>query len=537
MKKKDIVLFVIGFILMIPAFIESLPLWIRLVCAGAVYVYFGFDVFRDMIEEFKEGEIFNEGFLMCAATIGAIAIGEYAEAAAVMILFSLGEALGDAAFDRSMESLEKLIDLTPEYAYIMKGDRKVKTSPENIEIGDTVLVSAGERIPIDGIVADGGAYADYSSVTGEPEPVALSAGDKIISGGVVTEGSVSFKADRKYSDSTAAKLKAAMDEAAEKKAPHERFVAGFARIYTPAAIALAALVAVIGIIVTGDVYGSVKSGLVIMVVSCPCALVISIPLTYCAAMGRANRHGFIFKGGESIERASDIGTVVFDKTGTLTEGDPDVSAIVPQGSAEAEFINIAYSVMKNSLHPLSKKFCESVKPGEYLHSENAKEYPGRGVSAIIDGKTALAGNARLLAENGIEADKHSGTAVYVAYGGRYIGRVEYEDKLKAGAKELIPALKKAGVGRLAIMSGDSAGSVAKTAKEIGIDEYYAGLLPDEKLSKFEEICTAGTGSGTAYCGDGLNDSAVILRSDAGFAMGGNGSGIAASIEAADIVIG
>ena len=540
MKKKEVILFIIGFALLIPAFIEAVPLAVRIVCAAIVYFYFGFDVFTDMLDEFKEGEIFNEGFLMCAATVGAICIGEFADAAAVMILFALGEALGDRALDRSMESLEELIDLTPEFAYILKDNEKIRVEPSAIAIGDSVIVSAGERIPIDGVVTDGGANANYSSVTGESEPVSLNAGDRIISGGVIENGSVVFTADREYSNSTAAKMKAAMDEAAERKAPHERFVGRFAKYYTPAAIAVAVIVAVSGILLGRDVYESVKAGLVIMVISCPCALVLSVPLTYCAAMGKANRKGLIFKGGEAIERAAGIGTFVFDKTGTLTVGSPSVKSVDTCGVTMEEFGSIAYAVMKNSLHPLSVRYCESAKPSKPLASENAVELPGKGISAVVNGKTALAGNARLLEENGITPDKCEETAVYVSYDGKYIGRVVFEDTVKPGAADMLADIKKLGVGDVVVMSGDGKASVENTAAELGIERYYYGLLPDEKLGKFEEIykeAKSGRTGEVAYCGDGLNDSAVIKRSDAGFAMGGDGLGIAASIEAADVVVG
>ena len=543
MKKKDIIFFILGSVLLIFSFIPSVPFAVRIVCSALVYVYFGFEVFKDMIEEFSEGEIFNEGFLMCAATVGAVCIGEFADAAAVMFLFSLGEALSDLAFDRSMDSLEKLIDLTPEYAYLLKDGQKIKVDPRDIKIGDTVAVSSGERIPVDGTVLEGNASADYSSVTGEPEPFSLEKGGKVISGGTISGGSIVYRSDCEYSNSTAAKMKAAMDEAAEKKAPYEKFIGRFAKIYTPAAIAAAVLVAVIGIILGNPVYDSVKSGLVIMVISCPCALVLSVPLTYCAAMGCANRHGFFFKGGESVERAANVGAFAFDKTGTLTEGSPGISAIEPNGIDRSDLTDIAHAVMKNSAHPLSKVFCQSVKPNNYLSFANVREIPGKGLTADVGGKPAVAGNVRLLAENGIDADSAGDTAVYIGFDGKYIGRIVFEDKIKNGAGQFLADLKKTGVSDIVLMSGDGGASVEKTARELGIERYYSGLLPDEKLKKFEEFYEEEKARdpkrSVAFCGDGLNDSAVIKRSDAGFAMGGGdgGSGIAASIEAADIVIG
>ncbi|MBQ8817303.1 MAG: cadmium-translocating P-type ATPase [Clostridia bacterium] len=539
-KRKAILRYVLGAIPVIIGFMGFIPFYIPLVCALVGYALFGFEVYRGMLAGFARKKIFTEFTLMCVATVGAFAIGEYADAAAVMYLYSLGETISSGAYARSKKNISELIEIAPESANLLC-DGEIRTvRPEELDIGDLIIVRAGERVAVDAEVVDGGGSADTSSVTGESKPLELYAGVFCPSGSLLSDGSVTMRATRSYDNSVVARLKRAVEDARERKSSAEKKISAFAAVFTPIAFGVAALVFALGAVITGNVADWLKVAIMVLVVSCPCSLVLSVPLTYFAGMGNAASSGIVFRGGEVMDRMSKIGAVAFDKTGTITESGMTFDGVTTYSDmTEAEFLRLAHSVLIHSPHAAAISFCKAYDADSDICVSDVKNVGGRGMTCVADGKKVLFGNTKLMSENGIQAPENELTAIYGAYDGRLVGRLEFSSRVKGGMKNTVAYMKTLGVERICVISGDARASVENACAEIGIEEYYSSCAPDEKLAVFEKIQNEQRAKGkknsfSAYCGDGLNDSAVIAVADVGIAMGGCGSAL--TVESADVVL-
>lgn len=518
-------------------FMSFIPYHIPLIAAIFGYVLFGFEVYREMFEGFAKKKIFTEFTLMCVATLGAFAIGEYADAAAVMYLYSLGETVSDGAYSRSKKSISELLEITPEYANAFRNGELVPVPPQLVETGELIIVRSGERVPLDGIVVEGGGNADTSSVTGEEKPLELYEGIECPSGSLLEDGCVTLKVLKKYENSVVARLRAAVDEAGRRKSASEKKISRFAAIFTPVAFAVSLGIFALGAIITGNVAAWLRVGITVLVVSCPCSLVLSVPLTYFAGMGSAASRGMIFRGGEVMDRTTRIGAVAFDKTGTLTSQHLSFDGVKMYcRMSEDEFLSMAKAVLMHSPHAAAISFCDACELEPEASVCDVENISGRGVVCNVDGKKAIFGNVRLMEENGISAEPCEVTCIYGAYDGVLIGRLEFSSHVKTGVSEAVSELKRLGTERIAVISGDSDKAVADVCREVGIDEYYSACAPDTKLEVFERIKKeqAEKGRYAAYCGDGLNDSAVITSADVGIAMGSCGSAL--TVENADIVL-
>lgn len=535
--KFTVLRYVLGAVPVVMGFMSFIPYHIPLIAAIVGYVLFGFEVYSGMLKGFARKKIFTEFTLMCVATIGAFAIGEYADAAAVMYLYSLGETLSDGAYSKSKKSISELLEITPDYANVLRGAQTVRVKPEEVGVGERILVRSGERVPLDGTVTDGGGNADTSSVTGEDKPLELYCGADVPSGALLTDGSVTVTVTKEYENSVVARLRRAVEEAGKRKSASEKKISRFAAVFTPIAFAVSALIFAVGALITRDIATWLRAAIMVLVVSCPCSLVLSVPLTYFAGMGSAASRGIVFKGGEVMDRAARLGTVAFDKTGTLTEASMTYDGVrLYSDVSEEEFLTLAKSVLTHSPHVAALAFCRSSGSIPTLEVSNVENIGGRGIVCTVDGKKAVFGNIRLMEENGICAEPCEVTYIYGAYDGKLLGRLEFSSHVKDGAKQATQSLRTLGVGRIAVISGDAGSAVADTCREVGIDEYYSSVAPDEKLHIFEKIKSEQSEKGgyCAYCGDGLNDSAVIAAADVGIAMGGCGSAL--TVESADIVL-
>lgn len=532
-----VIRYLLGAVPVIIGFMSFIPYRIPLIASIVGYVIFGFSVFRGMIKGFARKKIFTEFTLMCVATVGAFAIGECADAAAVMYLYSLGETISDGAYSRSKRSISELIEITPEYANVLRGGETVRVSPEDVRVGEQIIVRSGERVPLDGVVLSGGGNADASSVTGEERPMELYCGVEIISGSLLTDGSVTVTVTKEYESSVVARLRRAVEEAGKRKSASEKKISRFAAVFTPIAFAVSALIFAVGALVTGDIITWLRAAITVLVVSCPCSLVLSVPLAYFAGMGSAASRGIIFRGGEVMDRAARLSAVAFDKTGTLTDASMSYDGVtVCSDVSETEFLTLARSALIHSPHVAAIAFCNSAVSVATVEAHDVKNIGGRGIVCTLNGKKAVFGNVRLMEENGIYAEPCDKTCIWGAYDGKLLGRLEFSSHVKAGAKRAADSLHALGVKRIAVISGDAENAVAKLCREVGIEEYYSSVAPDEKLSIFEKIKGEQSEKGRycAYCGDGLNDSAVIAAADVGIAMGGCGSAL--TVDSADIVL-
>lgn len=508
---------------------------VGVVCCIVAYLIAGYDVLLTALRNMRRGEVFDENFLMAVASLGAMAVGESAEGVMVMLLYQLGEFLQDRAVDKSRENIASLMDVRPDHADLLRGDATVRVSPEQVQVGDFILVRPGEKIPLDGVVAEGVSTVDTSALTGESLPRDVSAGDAVLSGCVNLTGLMKVRVTAAYGESTVAKILALVEESGENKAKTERFITRFSRWYTPAVCAAAVLIAVIPGIVTGQWQSWLYTALTFLVISCPCALVISVPLTFFSGIGGASRKGILVKGANHLETLAGLDTVAFDKTGTLTKGTFAVSAVVPVDMDAASLLDIAAHAELHSAHPISKSLraaCEG-KPDASRVSD-VTEVAGQGLSAVVDGKRVLCGNARLMRENGVaypEVDA-VGTIVHVAADGKYAGHIVISDLVKEGAASAVQALKDAGVGELVMLTGDNEAVAADVCNRLGLTEYRASLLPEDKVGALETLL--GKDKQVAFVGDGVNDAPVLRRADVGVAMGGLGAD--AAIEAADVVL-
>ena len=504
------------------------------------YGIIGWDVLWRAIRNIKNGQVFDENFLMSVATVGAFGCGEYPEAVAVMLFYQVGELFQSVAVDRSRKSISALMDIRPDYANMERNGELVQVDPEEVSVGDVIVVKAGERVPLDGTVLEGTSSLDTAALTGESLPRDVQAGDEVVSGCVNLTGVLHVKVNKPFGESTVAKILDLVENSSSKKAKAENFITKFARYYTPAvvfaALVLAALPPLLGL---GPWLMWVQRALNFLVVSCPCALVISIPLSFFGGIGGASKQGILVKGGNYLEALAQAGIVVFDKTGTLTKGSFEVTAVHPQQVSEQELLELAALAERFSDHPISRSIqaaCQSAPDPNRV--TDAKEIAGHGVRAVVDGKTVLAGNQKLMDQFHIpfeDACHHVGTIIHVAVDGVYMGHIVISDQVKEGAKETLRDLKAAGMRKTVMLTGDSQAVGQAVARQLGLDEVHAELLPGDKVDQVERLLQSkGPKEQLVFVGDGINDAPVLSRADIGVAMGAMGSD--AAIEAADIVL-
>lgn len=513
---------------------SSRALWIFL----AAYFIIGLDVLITAGKNILRGRPFDECFLMAVASLGAFFIGEYPEGVAVMILYQLGETLQDCAVRRSRKSVSSLMDIRPDIASVKRGDTVEQVPPETVETGEIIVVKAGEKIPLDGIIVSGSTTADASALTGESVPARLAEGDEVMSGCVNLSGLIEVRVTKPFGESTVTKILELVENASAKKARTEQFITRFARWYTPCVVIAALLLAIVPTIVSGYDRRYVYGALSFLVVSCPCALVISVPLSFFGGIGGASAKGILIKGGVTMEQLADCGTVVFDKTGTLTDGTFDITEIIPANRSESELLGLAAIAEQASNHPAALAVMRRF--GGTPAGAEITELAGRGVKAVCGARTVLAGNKKLMEENGIAGVpdvESAGTVIFIAENGSYAGAIVISDKIKEDAAKTVSELKKAGI-RTVMLTGDRQRAADVTAKKLDLDEWHAELLPDGKVKAVEDIIEKNSckkkKNKTVFVGDGINDAPVLMRADAGVAMGGIGSD--AAIEAADAVI-
>ena len=534
-----IIKILVSVILLISALSLDFSETFKLVLFLTAYIVAGGDVLLTALKNIFKGDVFDENFLMGIATLGAFAIKEYPEAVMVMVLYQIGEYFQHRAVEKSRKSISDLMDIRPDYANIEENGEIIKKSPENIHIGDIIIVKPGEKIPLDGIVIEGKAAVDTSALTGESVPKALKSGDNAISGCINTNGVLKIKVTKAFSDSTVSKILQLVENAGSKKAKTENFITKFARYYTPAVVAGAIILAVIPPIVTGTSFGIwFERALTFLVISCPCALVISVPLGFFAGIGGASKCGVLIKGSSYLETLSKPYAVVFDKTGTLTKGSFKVTEICPaNGISTDELLKLAAYSENFSTHPIALSIKEAfAKPINSNEIKDVEEIAGNGVKAYVNNDFILSGSAKLMEKFGIEYIPYtaSGTTIYTAKNGKFIGHLTISDEIKEDSKNAIDGLKKLGVTTV-MLTGDAKEPAEMTAEQLGIDTTYSQLLPSDKVEKLEEILSKKpAGKTVIFAGDGINDAPVLTRADVGIAMGGMGSD--AAIEAADAVI-
>ena len=497
------------------------------------YVIAGYGPIIKAAKNISHGQIFDENFLMAIATVGALALGEYDEAVAVMLFYQIGEFFEDYAVDKSRKSVAALMDIRPDFAVVLKDGKEETVDPYDVNIGDTVLVKPGEKIPLDGTVIEGNSSVDTSSLTGEALPKDVEAGDEVISGCINLSGVIKIKVTSMFEESTVSKILEMVENASSRKAPVENFITKFAKYYTPVVVFSAVALAIIPPLVIADATFStwIYRALLFLVVSCPCALVISIPMSFFSGIGAASARGVLVKGGNYLQILSKVNTVIFDKTGTLTTGKFKVDKIY--GDNPDELLALAAACEQYSNHPIAVSIKEAYK-GDIYTADDVQEIAGRGIKAVIDGKEVYAGNAKLMHELNISnlPEVTGTTLVHLAYSDKYLGYISVTDTIKEDTAEGLKALKDIGVTDLVMLTGDNRETAEKVAEQAGITEVHANLLPENKVEIAEQIIDKGRI--TAFVGDGVNDAPVLARIDAGIAMGGLGS--AAAMEAADVVI-
>ena len=497
------------------------------------YVIVGYGPIIKAAKNISHGQIFDENFLMAIATVGALALGEYDEAVAVMLFYQIGEFFEDYAVDKSRKSVAALMDIRPDFAVVLKDGKEETVDPYDVNIGDTVLVKPGEKIPLDGTVIEGNSSVDTSSLTGEALPKDVEAGDEVISGCINLSGVIKIKVTSMFEESTVSKILEMVENASSRKAPVENFITKFAKYYTPVVVFSAVALAIIPPLVIADATFStwIYRALLFLVVSCPCALVISIPMSFFSGIGAASARGVLVKGGNYLQILSKVNTVIFDKTGTLTTGKFKVDKIY--GDNPDELLALAAACEQYSNHPIAVSIKEAYK-GDIYTADDVQEIAGRGIKAVIDGKEVYAGNAKLMHELNISnlPEVTGTTLVHLAYSDKYLGYISVTDTIKEDTAEGLKALKDIGVTDLVMLTGDNRETAEKVAEQAGITEVHANLLPENKVEIAEQIIDKGRI--TAFVGDGVNDAPVLARVDAGIAMGGLGS--AAAMEAADVVI-
>ena len=544
-QKKVLLRIIIAAVLMLIFVITDPQGWLGFVLFLIAYLTIGYDILIKACKGIRNKQPFDENFLMAVATLGAMGLGDYKEAAAVMLFYQTGELFQSIAVGRSRRNISRLMDIRPDYANIENADGELEqVDPDEVAIGSIIVVKPGEKIPIDGTIVEGSTTLDTAALTGESVPRDARCGDEALSGCINLSGVIKIKTSREFGESTVSKILDLVENASSKKSKSEAFITRFARVYTPAVCAGALALAIIPPVVSlamgnpsaWDVW--LYRALTFLVISCPCALVISIPLTFFAGIGGASNAGVLVKGSNYLEGLSEVRNVVFDKTGTLTRGVFEVSGVYNNTVDEAVLLEYAAYAECYSDHPISKSLKAAYgKPIDPERVADVHEISGNGVTAVFDGKSVAAGNARLMSSLGIEVPPcdEPGTLVHVAVNGTYCGVILISDKLKDGAKDAIAALKQSGIKKTVMLTGDAKRIADATAAELGIDEVYSELLPADKVSKVEELLGGlGGKEKLAFVGDGINDAPVLSRADIGIAMGALGSD--AAIEAADIVL-
>ncbi len=544
-QKKVLLRIIIAAVLMLIFVITDPQGWLGFVLFLIAYLTIGYDILIKACKGIRNKQPFDENFLMAVATLGAMGLGDYKEAAAVMLFYQTGELFQSIAVGRSRRNISRLMDIRPDYANIENADGELEqVDPDEVAIGSIIVVKPGEKIPIDGTIVEGSTTLDTAALTGESVPRDAKCGDEALSGCINLSGVIKIKTSRVFGESTVSKILDLVENASSKKSKSEAFITRFARVYTPAVCAGALALAIIPPVVSlamgnpsaWDVW--LYRALTFLVISCPCALVISIPLTFFAGIGGASNAGVLVKGSNYLEGLSEVRNVVFDKTGTLTRGVFEVSGVYNNTVDEAVLLEYAAYAECYSDHPISKSLKAAYgKPIDPERVADVHEISGNGVTAVFDGKSVAAGNARLMSSLGIEVPpcNEPGTLVHVAVNGTYCGVILISDKLKDGAKDAIAALKQSGIKKTVMLTGDAKRIADATAAELGIDEVYSELLPADKVSKVEELLGGlGGKEKLAFVGDGINDAPVLSRADIGIAMGALGSD--AAIEAADIVL-
>lgn len=563
-QKKDLHRIIAAGILFVPLFVvehmglfKQLPFaWMALVICLIPYLIVGHDVILKAWQNIKNGQVFDENFLMMIATFGAFVVGEYIEAVAVMLFYQIGELFQSYAVGKSRESITALMDICPEYANLEVDGELEEVDPDDVEIDSIIVIKPGEKVPLDGIVIDGESFLDTSALTGESVPRKVTVGETIISGCINGKGTLRVKTTKEFDDSTVAKILELVENATNKKAKVENFITRFAKYYTPFVTIAALVLAIVPPIILQDNWFIwLERACIFLVISCPCALVISVPMGFFGGIGAASKEGVLVKGSNYLELLADMDTIVFDKTGTLTNGVFEVTAVLPStdvehikteleaATAECEILGLAAELERFSTHPIAESIVSAHerRQGETQTSDikitDIEEIAGHGISGKFSGKEILTGNYKLMREKQISCKEQSGsgTVVYVAYDGKYLGCIIISDIIKEGAKEALVDLKKAGVSKTVMLTGDRKETALAVANEVGVDEVHFELLPADKVSQIEVLLEKSTDKKkVAFVGDGINDAPVLARADIGFAMGSLGSD--AAIEAADIVI-
>lgn len=548
-QKKVLIRIIVSAVLlaaiMITTKLVEINKWIQFTLYLVPYLIIGYDILKKALKGIFKGQIFDENFLMAVATVGAVALGEFSEGAAVMLFYQIGELFQSVAVGKSRKNITSLMDIRPDYANIELNGKLEKIDPDDVEIGTEIVVNPGEKVPIDGIIISGDSTLNTSALTGESVPRSAKVGDEIISACINLTGVLRIKTTKKFGDSTVSKILDLVENSSMKKSKSENFITKFARYYTPAVCGGALLLAILPPIIrlisgTGAMWGEwITRALTFLVISCPCALVISIPLSFFAGIGCASANGVLVKGSNYLEALSDTQYVVFDKTGTLTKGVFEVTGIYPANNFDKDMlIRLAAFAESASSHPISvslkKNYGKEINIDEV---SDIQEIAGHGVSALVDGKRVFAGNIKLMKKENIavECEHDERTVVYVSCDGEYAGCIVISDVVKENSKEAISSLKKSGIDKTVMLTGDSKQAAERVAKSLGLDEYHAELLPSDKVEWVEKLLSQKSAKKKlAFVGDGINDAPVLSRADIGIAMGALGSD--AAIEAADIVL-
>ncbi|HEA29358.1 MAG TPA: cadmium-translocating P-type ATPase [Leeuwenhoekiella sp.] len=513
--------------------------WIRILWYVVAYIPVGFPVIKEGWESIKQGDFFTEFFLMSIATLGAFAIGEYPEGVAVMLFYAVGELFQNAAVKRAKGNIKALLDVRPNTALVYRNGDYVSVDPETVEIGEKVQIRVGEKFPLDGVLLSQKASVNTAAITGESKPDAISKGDKVFAGSINLEGVIEIQSTKEFKDSSIARILDMVQNATARKSKTELFIRKFARIYTPIVVFLAICLTVLPyFIVENYVFSDwLYRALIFLVISCPCALVISIPLGYFGGLGAASRNGILFKGASFLDTMTQVNTVVMDKTGTVTHGVFKIKQIVSSAFAEKEFMNYLLAMEEQSTHPIARAVMQYELPIKKFSATKVTEIAGKGLKGTVNGKMVLAGNKALMTANKIEVPAETDTIVesivMVAIDGNFAGYITIADELKEDAHEAIKQIRESGISKIIMLSGDKDSITQQVAKEMGVDWAKGGLLPEDKLNEVEAL-KKQVGTKVAFIGDGINDAPVLAASDVGIAMGGLGSDVA--IETADVII-
>ena len=512
---------------------------LRLAAFLVPYFVIGYDVLWKAVRGIIHGQVFDENFLMCVATVGALFVGEYPEASAVMLFYQTGELFQSVAVGKSRKSISDLMDICPEYANVERNGQLEEVDPEEVELDSIIVIKPGEKIPLDGVIIEGSSSVDTAALTGESLPRSVKAGDEVISGCINQSGLLKVKVTKEYEDSTVTKILELVENSATKKAKSENFITRFARYYTPSVVIAAAVLAVLPPLILGGGWADwIHRALIFLVISCPCALVISVPLSFFGGIGGASKRGILVKGGNYLEALANAETVVFDKTGKLTKGSFEVTKIHTDSMGEDELLDLAAHAESYSDHPIAKSVCAKFgKEVDHGRITSDEEISGHGIRAVIDGREVFAGNKKLMEQQSVSVPECGckGTMVHVAADGGYAGHIVISDVVKETSAEAIKSLKENGVKQTVMLTGDAKSTAEEVANTLGLDKVYAELLPADKVEKVEELLKEKPeGSSLVFVGDGINDAPVLTRADVGIAMGSLGSD--AAIEAADIVL-